>query len=126
MLLNQLLQRPQSLRHLTPKLKMSFAILTAGFGGGVVRGLVGFLKYYYSYKNTPFNILYFFATSFLSGIVGLLTAAAVKESGIIISGLGAITPPLALIIGYAGGDFLENIYKIVFKKPFLFPEQNQP
>jgi len=105
---------------------MSIAILIAGFGGGMIRGLVGFLKYYYSYKNTPFNILYFFATSFLSGIVGMLTAVAVKESGLTwltISGLNSITPPIALIVGYAGGDFLENIYKIILKKPLLFPEK---
>lgn len=100
---------------------MDLAILIAGFGGGAVRGLVGFLKYYYSYKNTPFNTLYFLATTFLSGIVGLLVAAGVKESGLIISGLEGLTPPLALIVGYAGGDFLENLYKIILKKPVLFP-----
>ena len=94
---------------------MNLPILIAGFGGGLIRGLVGFLKYYYSYKNTPFNIFYFFGTSFLSGVVGLLTAAAIKESSIIVSGLDSITPPIALIIGYAGGDFLENIYKILSK-----------
>lgn len=102
---------------------MNIAILIAGFGGGLIRGLVGFLKYYYSYKNTPFNPLYLFATSFLSGIVGMLTAVAIKESGLIVSGLGSITPPMALIVGYAGGDFLENIYKIILKKPLLFPEK---
>lgn len=95
---------------------MDVAILIAGFGGGLVRGLVGFLKYYYSYKNTPFNPLYFFATSFLSGVVGLLVATAIKESGMIIEGLSGLTPPFAFIVGYAGGDFLENIYKILFKK----------
>jgi len=105
---------------------MDFAILIAGFGGGLIRGLVGFLKYYYSYKNTPFNPLYFFATSFLSGVVGLLTAGAIKESGIIVSGLGTLSPALALIVGYAGGDFLENIYKIIFKKTFIFPGENAP
>lgn len=103
---------------------MDFAILVAGFGGGMIRGLVGFLKYYYSYKNTPFNTLYFFATAFLSGVVGLLTAAAVKQSGVIISGLDTLTPPFALIVGYAGGDFLENLYKIIFKKTFIFPNEN--
>jgi len=103
---------------------IDISILIAGFGGGLIRGLVGFLKYYYSYKNTPFNPLYFFATSFLSGIVGLLTASAVKQSGIIISGLGTLTPPFALVVGYAGGDFLENLYKIIAKKPFVFPGKN--
>lgn len=96
-------------------------MLVAGFGGGALRGIVGFLKYYYSYKSTPFNVLYFLATIFLSGAVGLLVAAAIKESGLIIQGLEGLTPPLALIVGYAGGDFLENLYKIIFKKPVLFP-----
>jgi hypothetical protein len=100
---------------------MDFYVLIAGFGGGTIRGLVGFLKYYYSYKNTPFNPLYFLATMFLSGIVGLLTSAAIKQSGMIISGLETLTPPFAFIVGYAGGDFLENIYKIILKKPFIFP-----
>jgi len=102
---------------------MSIPILIAGFGGGMIRGLVGFLKYYYSYKNTPFNIFYFFGTTFISGIVGLLTAGAIKESGMIISGLNSISPAMALIIGYAGGDFLENIYKLILKKPLLFPKK---
>lgn len=95
------------------------AIFIAGFGGGLVRGLVGFLKYYYSYKSVPFNPLYFFATTFLSGVVGLLTAAAIKEAGIIMTDLNSLTPPLAFIVGYAGGDFLENIYKIILKKSSL-------
>ena len=85
------------------------AVFIAGFGGGLVRGLVGFLKYYYSYKNVPFNPLYFFATAFLSGVVGLLTAGAIKEAGIIVTDINSLTPPLALIVVYAGGDFLENI-----------------
>ncbi len=98
---------------------MDFLTLICGFGGGLVRGLVGFLKYYYSYKNTPFNILYFFATSFLSGIIGMLAAGAIRESGIIISGLGPLSAPWAFIAGYAGGDFIENIYKIISKKVYL-------
>jgi len=105
---------------------MDVPILIAGFGGGMIRGLIGFLKYYYSYKNTPFNIFYFFGTTFISGIVGLLTAGAIKESGLTwltISGLSSISPAMALIIGYAGGDFLENIYKLILKKPLLFPKK---
>lgn len=93
-------------------------ILIAGFGGGVVRGLVGFLKKEssYSYKNPSFNIPYFFLMAFLSGAVGLLTAIAVKESAISITGLTAVSPAIAFIIGYAGGDFLEGLYKIILKQ----------
>lgn len=97
-------------------------ILIAGFGGGVIRGLVGFIKHQFSYKNVGFNPSYFFAVMFISGIVGLLTIAAVKNLGPNLLGL-SFSPALALIVGYAGGDFIENIYKILFKKPTIFKPQ---
>jgi len=31
------------------------AVILAGFGGGVIRGLVGFLKHKYSYKDVSFS-----------------------------------------------------------------------
>lgn len=99
---------------------MYILILIAGFGGGVVRGLVGFIKHQYSYKNVTFQLPYFFSTMFISGIIGLLTAVSIKEVGITFLGLENLNPALAFIIGYAGGDFLENIYKIIVKKPSLY------
>ncbi|MFC1595080.1 hypothetical protein ACFL3E_01480, partial [Patescibacteria group bacterium] len=84
------------------------SILIAGFGGGVVRGLVGYIKHQFRFKNVPFRVVYFSGMMFVSGIVGLLTAIAVKEAGITILGQ-EITPAIAFIIGYAGGDFLENV-----------------
>lgn len=99
------------------------AILIAGFGGGVIRGLVGFIKHQFRFKNVGFKPLYFFGMMFLSGIIGLLTAIAVKEAGISILGLDVITPGLAFIIGYAGGDFIENLYKIMFRKDSIFQIQ---
>ncbi len=96
------------------------SILIAGFGGGAVRGLVGFVKHQWSYKNVGFDLNYFVSMMCVSGVVGLLSAIAVKESGIILMGLGGISPALAFIIGYAGGDFLENIYKIIIKKSSIF------
>lgn len=99
---------------------MYISILIAGFGGGVLRGIVGFIKHQFSYKNVKFNLPYFIAMMFLSGIVGLLTAIAVKGTGITFLGLDYLTPALAFIIGYAGGDFLENLYKIIIKKPSLY------
>lgn len=92
------------------------SILIAGFGGGVVRGLIGFLKHQYDYKNTGFNLPYFFVMMFLSGIVGLLVAIAIKYSFISFDGVSYISPAIAFIIGYAGGDFLDGIYKIILKK----------
>jgi len=94
-----------------------FSILIAGFSGGAIRGLVGFIKHQYSYKNVGFNLPYFLAMMIISGTIGLLVAAAVKELGLSFLGLTNFTPALALVIGYAGGDFLENVYKIILKKP---------
>ncbi len=91
-------------------------ILAAGFGGGVVRGLVGFIKHQFSYKDVGFKWLYFLGMMSLSGLIGLTTTLAVNELGLSLLGIGYITPPLALIIGYAGGDFLENVYKIIAKQ----------
>jgi hypothetical protein len=96
------------------------AILIAGFGGGVLRGLVGYIKHQFSYKNVGFKLAYFLAMMFLSGIIGLLIAVAIKETGIQFLGTDVLTPALAFIIGYAGGDFLENLYKIIIKKSSLY------
>lgn len=96
------------------------SILVAGFGGGALRGLVGFIKHQFSYKNVGFRLPYFLAMMFLSGIIGLLVAVGVEETGITFLGLDYLSPALAFIIGYAGGDFLENIYKIIVKKSSLY------
>jgi hypothetical protein len=96
------------------------SILIAGFGGGMLRGLIGFIKHQFSYKNVGFNLPYFFAMMFISGVVGTLSAIAVNETGITFLELTYLSPALAFIIGYAGGDFLENIYKIIIKKSDLY------
>jgi len=99
---------------------MYISIFIAGFGGGALRGLVGFIKHQFSYKDVKFQLPYFLFMMFLSGVVGLLVAIAVKETGITFLGLDYLSPALAFIIGYAGGDFLENLYKIIVKKPSLY------
>ena len=99
---------------------MDLSILIAAFGGGIVRGLVGFIKHQFSYKNVKFNLPYFLAMMFLSGTVGFLSTIAIKELGFVL--FGAFTPALAFIIGYAGGDFIENIYKIIIKKSSLYED----
>lgn len=98
-----------------------FVILIAGFGGGAIRGLVGFIKHQYAYKNVKFELPYFFTMVFLSGVVGVISAATIKELGISFLGLDYFTPTLAVVVGYAGGDFIENIYKIIVKKSSLYP-----
>jgi len=97
---------------------MYFSILIAGYFGGVIRGLIGFIKHQFSYKNVPFDLKYFLAMSFLSGVIGVSVAGAVKEIGFTYQGF--FTPALAFIVGYAGGDFIENIYKIIIKKSSLY------
>lgn len=104
---------------------MYLSILIAGFGGGAVRGLVGFIKHQFSYKNVKFQISYFLAMMFISGTIGLLAALSIKETGINFLGLDYFTPALAFIIGYAGGDFLENIYKIIIKRSSLYQTEDE-
>jgi len=100
---------------------MYFYLFVAGFFGGVARGVVGFLKHQFAYKNVPFNLSYFFLVAFLSGTVGMVTAAAIKELGLTYEGF--FSPALGFIVGYAGGDFIENIYKIIIKKSSLYPKK---
>ena len=90
------------------------SIFIAAFGGGILRGLVGFLKYQFSYKEVKFRPYYFLSMMFISGVVGAVVVLAIKEIGFTL--LGSFTPTLAFIVGYAGGDFMENIYKIIIKK----------
>src|SRR4030043_2347259 len=97
---------------------MILNIFIAAFGGGFFRGLVGYIKHQFSYKNVPFSLKYFLGMMFLSGIIGMVAAIAIKELGFTL--FGQFTPALAFVIGYAGGDFIENIYKIIIKKSNLY------
>lgn len=93
-------------------------IFAAAFAGGVLRGLVGFIKHQLSYKEVKFRLLYFLGTVFVSGIIGAAASLAVKEIGFTL--LGSFSPALSFIVGYAGGDFLENLYKIIIKKSSFY------
>lgn len=97
---------------------MLIQIFIAAFGGGFFRGLVGYVKHQFSYKNVPFNLKYFLGMMFVSGMIGMVATIAIKELGFTL--FGQFTPALAFIIGYAGGDFVENIYKIIIKKSNLY------
>ena len=99
-----------------------FQILIAGFVGGVIRGLVGYIKHQFSYSNVEFKLLYFLNIMFLSGVVGLIVTAAVRQAGITFFQINAFSPAIAVIIGYAGGDFIENIYKIIIRKSSLYQD----
>jgi hypothetical protein len=95
---------------------MYLFILLAGFGGGALRGIIGFLKHQFSYKDVKFDVLYFLMTVIVSGVIGLLVSAVAEGTSFNFLGGGTLTPALAFIVGYAGGDFLENIYKLIIKK----------
>ena len=95
------------------------SILIAGFGGGAIRGLIGFIKHQYAYKNVKFELSYFSGMLLISGAIGVLTAITAKNLGVTFFNSEIMPPALALVIGYAGGDFLENMYKIIIKKPYF-------
>lgn len=95
-------------------------IFLAAFGGGFVRGLVGWIKHQFSYKDVKFRPAYFLGTMLASGMIGLLSVWAIREVGFTFE--NGFSSALAFIIGYAGGDFIENIYKIIIKKSSLYGE----
>ena len=95
-------------------------ILLMGAIGGVARGLAGFIKYYSSYKNVPFSWRYFGFTVAVSAFIGLGAAWTLESSGITFEGV-PINPAVGFMFGYAGSDVLENLYKILVKKPILGP-----
>ncbi|MEX2054206.1 MAG: hypothetical protein WD883_01540 [Candidatus Colwellbacteria bacterium] len=94
--------------------------ILAGFLGGIIRGVVGLVKYTMSYKDVPFRPVYFGSMALISGLIGATAAWVTQDLGISFLGLETLTPALAVIIGYAGGDFFENIIKILTKDPILF------
>lgn len=97
-------------------------ILIFGALGGTARGLVGFVKYYTSYKNVKFSWQYLGLTAGISACVGLGSVWAIRGAGFQFEGF-EINPALAFILGYAGGDMLENLYKALVQKPILGPFQ---
>src|SRR3989344_1570562 len=77
--------------------------LLAGFCGGIIRGLVGFVKNKTIEKANHFKPSYFVVTILISGIVGGAAGA-----------LADIEWQVSFLAGYAGTDFIENLYKIKF------------
>ncbi len=91
-----------------------------GFLGGIIRGTVGLIKYFQSYKDVEIRPKYFTGTILISGLIGLAAAWITHDMGISFLGLEKLPLSLALIIGYAGSDFLENIFKIIIKDDKIF------
>jgi hypothetical protein len=85
-----------------------------------LRGLVGYIKYQTKFKNIPFKIWYFLGMTAVSGVVGLLAAWVTKDIGLTFLGLETLPASIAFVIGYAGGDFIENLFKIITGKTSLY------
>ena len=81
-----------------------FAI--SGLFGGILRGLVGIAKSK-SIEKGQFIPLYFGVTLGVSTLVGLVAGILADQSW-----------QLAFLAGYAGTDFLENLYKLRFGQFF--------
>ena len=97
---------------------MSFLI--AGFIGGILRGGVGLAKYMTSYKDVEIRPYYFTGAVILSGIVGYVSALIAMDAAEVFLDIKDIPFTLALVFGYAGGDFIENVFKIIVREPQLF------
>ncbi len=98
-------------------------VFLAGFVGGAIRGITGFIKHYFSYKDVPFRWKYFIGILSLSGLIGFFVVAAIKSMGFTYH--ESFGWALAIIVGYAGGDFIENIYKIIIQRSSLTSENNK-
>lgn len=97
------------------------SLLISGAAGGLVRGIVGFLKHQFAYKNVEFKPFYILSIITLSAFVGLTVTWAIIKSGLSIPVIDSINPAIAFIVGYAGGDLIENLYKILVGKVTLYP-----
>ena len=83
------------------KMNKFLIFLLAGFSGGIIRGLVGFVKNKTIEKADHFKPQYFLITILISGIVGA------------VAGILADTEwQVSFLVGYAGTDFIESLYKI--------------
>lgn len=97
---------------------MSFFLV--GLLGGILRGSVGLIKYIISYKDVEIRPYYFLGMVAISGIVGYVSAWVAQDAAKIFLEIKELPLSLAVVAGYAGGDFIENIYKIITKRPQLF------
>jgi len=84
-----------------------FWIFAAGFLGGVIRGLVGISKKITASPSKKKIIRkdYLAVTLLSSGGLGLLVGVFIADD-----------IRFALLAGYAGTDFIENLFKIKMKK----------
>jgi uncharacterized membrane protein YeaQ/YmgE (transglycosylase-associated protein family) len=89
------------------KMEKFLIYLFAGFIGGIIRGLVGFVKNKTIEKANHFKPSYFAITILISGIVGAAAGILVDTEW-----------QVSFLAGYAGTDFIENLYKIKLSQRF--------
>ncbi len=87
--------------------EMLLYIFLAGFLGGIIRGLVGITKYITGTpaKKRTVRKDWMILSLLSSGGLGLMAGVFIAEN-----------IKFALVAGYAGTDFLENLFKIKMKK----------
>ena len=75
---------------------------------GLIRGLVGLMKFFEKNKKLgKFKLRYLIFSLLVAGLIGGVGGALISSDW-----------RLALVIGYAGTDFLESLYKIKQKQGF--------
>ena len=80
-------------------------VVIAGFLGGVIRSIVGIMKYQRRVpKSRKYDYGYLFSTLVSSGLIGLMAGLFVVND-----------VRFAILAGYVGSDFLESLYKTKFK-----------
>ena len=99
---------------------MDISFLLAGLFGGLLRGGMGLFKYTTSYKDVKIRPYYFAGMVVLTGVIGWVSAWVARDVLRIFLELETIPVSFAIIAGYAGGDFIENVFKIAMKEPNLF------
>lgn len=90
-------------------MKKYLIYILAGFIGGIIRSLVGFVKNKTIEKAGHFKPSYFVATILISGIVGAAAGTLADTEW-----------QVSFLAVYAGTDFIEYLYKIKVKRKYGF------
>ncbi len=81
---------------------------------------MGLFKYTVSYKDIQIRPYYFSGMVILTGVIGWICAWIARDAIDIFLEVKDVPVSFALVAGYAGGDFIENVFKIAMKEPHLF------
>lgn len=99
---------------------MDISFFVAGLFGGLLRGGMGLFKYMTSYKDVEIRPYYFAGMVILTGVIGWVSAWVAGDALRIFLELETVPLSFAVVAGYAGGDLIENIFKIAVQEPQLF------